>query len=184
MLLVLILLPIFTIGYILFNNKLTKEEILYVSLFSSVISLIQTFIIFENFDITTTRFQFLTFNGLLGIDSISLLLIWLINILLPIIILNLYPKELNKNQIVLFLFLSLFCIIVFLVLDLILFYIFYEVLLIPMLYLIGYYGSRNRKIQALYEFYIYTLVGSLLLLVSFIILFIESGTTSYEILTT
>jgi NADH-ubiquinone oxidoreductase chain 4 len=125
-----------------------------------------------------------TFNGLIGIDSISLLLIWLINILLPIIILNLYPKELTKNQIILFLFLSLFCIIVFLVIDLMLFYIFYEILLIPMLYLIGYYGSRNRKLQAIYEFYIYTLIGSLLLLVSFIILFIESGTTSYEIIST
>ncbi len=63
-------------------------------------------IIFENFDLTTTRFQFITFNGLLGIDSISLLLIWLINILLPIIILNLYPKELTRNQIILFLLLS------------------------------------------------------------------------------
>lgn len=52
-----------------------------------------------------------------------------------------------------------------------------------MFYLIGYYGSRNRKIQAIYEFYIYTLIGSLLLLISFIILYIESGTTSYEILT-
>lgn len=52
-----------------------------------------------------------------------------------------------------------------------------------MLYLIGYYGSRNRKIQALYEFYIYTLIGSLFLLVSFIVLFLEAGTTSYEIIT-
>jgi NADH-ubiquinone oxidoreductase chain 4 len=52
-----------------------------------------------------------------------------------------------------------------------------------MFYLIGYYGSRNRKIQAIYEFYIYTLIGSLLLLVSFIILYIETGTTSYEVLT-
>jgi len=53
-----------------------------------------------------------------------------------------------------------------------------------MFYLIGYYGSRNRKIQAIYEFYIYTLVGSLMLLLSFLILFIETGTTSYEILAT
>lgn len=184
MLIILISIPIINLLYILLNSKITKEEILYISLFSSILSLIQILIIFENYDVTISRFQFISFYGLIGIDSISLLLIWLINILLPIIILNLYPKELNKNQIILFILLSLFCTIVFLVLDLILFYIFYEILLIPMLYLIGYYGSRNRKIQAIYEFYIYTLIGSLFLLMSFIILFLESGTTSYEIITT
>lgn len=51
---------------------------------------------------------------------------------------------------------SWFSILIFLVLDILLFYITYEILLIPMYYLIGYYGSRNRKITALFEFYLYT----------------------------
>lgn len=72
--------------------------------------------------------------------------------------------------------------VIFMALDIFIFYISYEILLIPMYYLIGYYGSRNRKITALFEFYLYTLVGSLLLLLVIILLYYELGHTSYEYL--
>lgn len=70
---------------------------------------------------------------------------------------------------------------IFLVKDALLFYIAYEFLLIPMFYLIGYFGGRNAKLQAIYEFFIYTLIGSFLLLIAFIIINLEYGTTDYTI---
>ena len=181
MILVILQLPQLTIIYQMFKD-LKQEEILGISLISSIINQIEILIIKENQNLLNSRFQF-TYLGIIGLDSISVQLIWQINIQQPIIILVLWENKINKNQIILFISLSWFCIIVFVVLDQLLFYCFYEALLIPMFYLIGYYGSRNRKIQAIYEFYIYTLIGSLLLLVSFIILYIETGTTSYEVLT-
>jgi NADH-ubiquinone oxidoreductase chain 4 len=63
------------------------------------------------------------------------------------------------------------------VLDLLLFYISFEAILIPMFFLIGYFGSRNKKLEANYLFFLYTLFGSLFLLLSIITLTIQTGTT-------
>ena len=128
-----------------------------------------------------SRYQF-NLLGLFGIDGISISLIFLVGILLPIIILNINYKKINKMKMILLISISYFSIIIFLILDILIFYITYEILLIPMYYLIGYYGSRNRKIIALFEFYIYTLIGSLLLLLVILILYYELGHTSFEYL--
>ncbi len=70
------------------------------------------------------------------------------------------------------------------VLDLLLFYISFEAILLPMFFLIGYYGSRDRKIEANNLFFLYTIFGSLFLLLSIIILILNTGTSDYEILLT
>jgi proton-translocating NADH-quinone oxidoreductase chain M len=75
-----------------------------------------------------------------------------------------------------------FLICVFCVLDLLLFYIFFEGILIPMFILIGIWGSRERKIRASYLFFLYTLIGSLFMLLGIVYIFLKLGTTNYEIL--
>jgi len=62
------------------------------------------------------------------------------------------------------------------------FYICFEGVLIPMLFLIGWYGSRNRKIHGGYSLFIYTLFGSLFVFVALIIVYMETGTTDYQLL--
>jgi proton-translocating NADH-quinone oxidoreductase chain M len=160
-----------------FTNK--KLHIFYIALIGSILNLIQILILFENYDFNNSLFQFKTFN-LIGIDGLSLWLILLVGILLPIILLNISYKKINKFKLILLISISYISIIIFIILDILIFYISYEILLIPMYYLIGYYGSRNRKITALFEFYIYTLIGSLLLLLFILIIYYEIGYTSYE----
>ena len=78
-----------------------------------------------------------------------------------------------------------FCsLMVFLVLDLIYFFISFEAVLLPMFFLIGYFGSRNKKLSALYQFFLYTLFGSYFLFISIAFLYFLSGSTEYPILLT
>ena len=71
---------------------------------------------------------------------------------------------------------------VFSVLDILLFYVYFESVLMPMFLIIGIWGSRERKIRAAYQFFLYTLVGSLLMLVALILIFYNTGTTDLQIL--
>jgi proton-translocating NADH-quinone oxidoreductase chain M len=75
--------------------------------------------------------------------------------------------------------LSWIAMVVFMVSSAIHFYIAYEFLLIPMFYLIGLFGSRNQKLVALFEFYLYTLIGSLFLLIGLLLLYLELGSLDY-----
>ena len=111
----------------------------------------------------------------LNVDAISFWLIFLVLALLPILILS--SKELlGQFGCIL---LSWTAIIIFLVTDALLFYIVYEFLLIPMFYLIGYFGGRNAKLQAIYEFFIYTLIGSFALLIALLTIQLEFGSTDF-----
>ena len=77
-----------------------------------------------------------------------------------------------------------FLIGVFSILDLLLFYIFFESVLIPMYLIVGVWGSRERKIRAAYFFFLYTLLGSVLMLLSILYIYYQIGTTDYEVLLT
>lgn len=77
-----------------------------------------------------------------------------------------------------------FLIGVFSILDLLLFYIFFESILIPMYLIVGVWGSRERKIRAAYFFFLYTLLGSVLMLLSILYIYYQIGTTDYEVLLT
>jgi NADH-ubiquinone oxidoreductase chain 4 len=80
--------------------------------------------------------------------------------------------------------LEFFLIGVFSILDLLLFYIFFESVLIPMYLIVGMWGSRERKIKAAYFFFLYTLLGSVLMLLSILYIYYQAGSTDYEILLT
>ncbi len=88
-----------------------------------------------------------------------------------------------KGFVLLFLFLEIFLLLIFSVLDLVLFYIFFESVLIPMFLIIGIWGSRERKIKASYFFFIYTLLGSLVMLLGILLILFETGTTNFLTLT-
>ena len=129
---------------------------------------------------------FLNFNFSLGIDGISLFFILLTTLLIFLCILISWTSvKLNiKEFLIAFLVMEFFLIGVFSVLDLLLFYIFFESVLIPMYLIVGVWGSRERKIRAAYFFFLYTLLGSVLMLLSILYIYYQVGTTDYEVLLT
>ncbi len=119
----------------------------------------------------------------LGVDGISLWLVILTTLLMPIAVLCSWTA-IEKYQAAFFtmiLLLESAVIGVFVSLDLLLFYLFFEASLIPMFFLIGIWGSKNR-IYAATKFFIYTAVGSLLMLVGIIALYVKFGTWDYTLL--
>ena len=172
------------------NEKLLKLIALNFSCFSFISSLL-VWIFFQK---STGSFQFvakifwlptLNINFILGIDGISLFFLLLTTLLIPLCILTSWNVGVNlKEFLVAFLVLDFFLIGSFCVLDLLLFYIFFESILIPMFFIVGIWGSRERKILAAYYFFLYTLLGSVVMLLSIMYIYIQVGTTDYETLLT
>lgn len=119
-----------------------------------------------------------------GVDGISIFFIILTAFLIPICILASWESITYKIKefILMLLFTELLLINVFSVLDLFFFYIFFEGVLIPMFIIIGVWGSRQRKIHAAYQFFFYTLLGSILMLLGIIIIYFQTGTTDIQVL--
>lgn len=132
----------------------------------------------------TQFFNFFSFfdgiNYIIGIDAISLLFIILTTLLFPLCFLLNWEsvKYRFKDFAILLFLLEFFLINVFSCLDLFFFYIFFESVLIPMFFIIGIWGSRQRKIHAVYQFFLYTFFGSVFMLVSIIIIYLHIGTTA------
>ena len=125
-------------------------------------------------------------NLVLGIDGISLFFVLLTTLLIPLCLLISWHSVNSqlKEYLISFLVLEFFLIGVFCVLDLLLFYVFFESVLIPMYLIIGVWGSREKKIRAAYFFFLYTLLGSVLMLLSILYIYCQVGTTDYETLLT
>jgi proton-translocating NADH-quinone oxidoreductase chain M len=192
----LILLPLtlfvgsFIIIFIPKNNvSLVKNFSLFISLFVFLYSLL----LWINFDYSCAKFQFSTnfvwiscsnINFSLGLDGVSLFFIVLTTFIFPLCILSSYisVKKFIKEYFIAFLLLELILIITFSVVDILLFYIAFESVLIPMFIIIGIWGSRERKIRAAYMFFMYTLFGSVLFLLAIIYIYNKFGTTDYETL--
>ena len=120
----------------------------------------------------------LSINYTMGVDSISMLLLVLTTLLMPISILVSYTAITTRvrEYYLWLLVLQTGMMGVFVSLDFFIFYIFWEVMLVPMALLIGIWGSQNRVYAAI-KFFLYTLAGSLLMLVAIIALFMYSGST-------
>ena len=194
-LLSLLCLPVFgAILIALMPNNATRQmkgTALTVSLLNFLLSL-NLWIFFDN---STSEFQFVTqFNWFeflnmqwyIGIDGISLFFIILTTFLVPVCLLISWSSitHLVKEFLVAFLFLETFMIAVFCMLDLVLFYVFFESVLIPMFLIIGIWGSRERKIRAAYQFFLYTLIGSLFMLLAILLIYFQVGTTDLQVLMT
>nr|YP_010890047.1 NADH dehydrogenase subunit 4 [Bargmannia lata]WJJ70059.1 NADH dehydrogenase subunit 4 [Bargmannia lata] len=121
---------------------------------------------------------------LLGIDGISLFFIGLSLLLIPICLLISWEAiEKFWKEFILLLMIILICLVgVFLTLDLLVFYILFEATLIPMFFIIGIWGSREEKIRAAFYFFFYTLIGSLLMLLSIFKIYEVLGSTNYQTL--
>ena len=141
---------------------------------------------FFQFVVKLTWFPLLTLNFTVGVDGISLFFILLTSLLIPLCILTSWNSVGHslKEFLIAFLFLDFLLIGVFCVLDLLFFYIFFESVLIPMFLIVGIWGSRERKILAAYYFFLYTLLGSVVMLLATLYILEQVGSTDYEILLT
>lgn len=141
---------------------------------------------FFQFVVKLTWFPLLTLNFTLGVDGISLFFVLLTTLLIPLCILTSWNSVSHnlKEFFIAFLFLDFLLIGVFCVLDLLFFYIFFESVLIPMFLIIGIWGSRERKILAAYYFFLYTLLGSVVMLLATLYILEQVGTADYEVLLT
>jgi len=190
-----LILPLIGVFFLLIipssNLVLLRLVALNVSCFTFVLSLVLW--IFFNKSMGTFQFvskflwvPTLNLNFVLGIDGISLFFVLLTTLLIPLCLLVSWKSvKVNlKEFLIAFLVMEFFLIGVFCILDLLLFYIFFESVLIPMYLIVGVWGSRERKIRAAYFFFLYTLLGSVLMLLSLLYMYYQAGTTDYEVLTT
>lgn len=173
-------------------NKLLLKKL---GLTFSCITFLTSLFLWIWFNKSTGNFQFvykmfwvpyLNLNFTVGVDGVSLFFLILTTLLIFLCILASWTSIKNnlKEYLIAFLLLDFFLIAVFCTLDLILFYVFFESVLIPMFLIIGIWGSRERKIKAAYFFFIYTLSGSVLMLLAIIYIYYQAGTTDYETLLT
>lgn len=141
-----------------------------------------------NFDSTTSDFQFveqvmwfpyLNLQYFVGIDGISVYFVLLSALLTPVCILASMQSVHSRvrEYIIAFLVLETFMIGTFIALDTVLFYVFFEGVLIPMFLIIGVWGGA-RRIYSAFKFFLYTLLGSVLMLVALLVLYAKLGTTS------
>lgn len=166
-------------GVLLLLLPKTKERwIRYSGLAISTLVFIISLLIYFKFDLTTSEFQFvhqfkwiekLNISYFVGVDGISLLLVLLTTFLTPLTLLSSWTAiQKNVKEFTFFmLMLEIGMLGVFVSLDLFLFYIFWEAMLIPMYFIIGIWGGEKR-IYASVKFFIYTMFGSLLMLVAII----------------
>ena len=173
---------IFLFRYQKDNNK----SAIYVSIFTSLANLLLSLFLWFSFDYNYSGFQFIEeknwISGLikfkLGIDGISILFILLTAFITPICIFSCINsvKERVKEFLIAILVLETFMIGVFCSLDLVIFYLFFEAGLIPMFLIIGIWGGE-RRVYSAFKFFLYTLLGSVLMLVAIISIYWITGTT-------
>jgi len=128
--------------------------------------------------------DFLNLSFTFGLDGISLFFFVLSSFLIFLCVLFVWEEPLLKEYTLTLLIIDLLLLLVFSALDVLLFYIFFEGILIPMYLMIGVWGSRERKIRAVYLFFFYTLFGSLLMLVGLMYIYSITGTLNLEYLLT
>ena len=192
----LILLP--TIGSLfLFFSKSDNENnstVKYVALFTSLVNFFLAIYLWYLFDANTSEFQFIEdrswlvglVNYKVGIDGISILFIILTTFITPLCIVSVNNtiKVRLRDFLIAILIMESFMIGVFCSLDLVVFYLFFEAGLIPMFLIIGIWGGPKRVYSA-FKFFLYTLLGSVLMLVAIISIYWIAGTTDvvqlYEI---
>lgn len=164
------------------NNNTVK----YVALFTSFVNFFLSIYLWVLFDQTTSEFQFIEdrvwienfINYKVGVDGISILFILLTTFITPLCILSINNsiKTRLSEFLIAVLIMESFMIGVFCSLDLVIFYLFFEAGLIPMFLIIGIWGGA-RRVYSAFKFFLYTLLGSVLMLVAIISIYWITGTT-------
>ena len=187
---ILISIPLIGLIFILLSSEndefalQSKRSALWTSISNFLLSLYLPL----NFDKSIPHFQFVNSFGWfnsdnlkfsLGVDGLSMPFIVLSTFLILLCVIFLYPQKKKNMRMYLasFILLESFLIGTFSSIDLFSFYIFFESILIPMYLIIGFWGGE-RRIYSAYKFFLYTLLGSVLMLLAIIFLYQEFGTTS------
>ncbi len=190
----LIFLPLVSSFFIFLSKNENNNSSIYVSLFSSIATFLLSLFLWYSMDLDVPDFQFVEEQSWindfikfkLGIDGISILFILLTAFITPICILSCINsiKERLKEFLIAILVLETLMIGVFCSLDLVIFYLFFEAGLIPMFIIIGVWGGP-KKVYSAFKFFLFTLLGSVLMLVAIIAIYWITGTTDitqiYEI---
>ena len=173
------------------EDEAAQRNSKYVALFATSITFLVSLGIYFEFDPANTGFQFveeadwlLGLKYKMGVDGISVLFVMLTTFVMPLTILASWNINTRvKEYMIAFLLLETLMLGVFMALDLVLFYLFFEAGLIPMFLIIGIWGGKER-IYASFKFFLYTLLGSVLMLVAMVAMFADAGTTDIETLMT
>ena len=175
----LILLPIVGALFLFFTkdkdgNNLTAK---YVALFTTIVNFLISIYLWISFDQTTSSFQFVEervwikdfINYKVGVDGISILFILLTTFITPLCIVSVNNTVKNRLRdfLIAILIMESLMIGVFCSLDLVIFYLFFEAGLIPMFLIIGIWGG-TRRVYSAFRFFLYTLLGSVLMLIAII----------------
>lgn len=182
--------PLLGILVILFLKAEQKNTIRWVAVTTSLITFVISLVALARFDASNPNLQLVTdvpwiqvagwnISYHLGVDGLSILLVLLTTFLTPISILSTWSavEERVKDFMLFFLLLEVGMVGVFLAQDLFLFYIFWEFTLVPMYFLIGVWGGPRRMYAAV-KFFLYTMAGSILMLLAILWLGIQAGTFS------
>jgi NADH-quinone oxidoreductase subunit M len=184
-------LPLVGAGILLFirgEEAVVAANARWTALWTSLIVFALSLILWFSFDKSTAEFQFVELHqwmpefGLsyhLGVDGISVLFVLLATLLTPICILASWESVQSRvrEYMIAFLVLETMMIGMFSSMDLLMFYIFFEGVLIPMFIIIGVWGGQ-RRVYAAYKMFLYTLLGSLLMLLAVLTLWYMAGSTS------
>ncbi len=185
----LIFIPFIGIFFI-FTNWFNKIDSRLIGLITTILNFFISLIIFILFDFSNIEYQFVqevykinSLNIYLGVDGISVYFLLLTTFISPIVIVSNWNsiKENINAYIIIILLLETLLIAVFSVLNILLFYIFFESILMPLFILIGIYGSSN-KTRASFYLFLYTLLGSLFLLLSILYFLSLTGATYFDTL--
>jgi len=161
-----------------------------VGITTTILNLLVSLLVFFLFDYSSNQFQFVKeyyeisyFDFYLGLDGLSIYFVLLTTIISPIALLSNWTSinENVRSYVIIILLLETLLLAVFLVLDILLFYIFFESILPPLFILIGLFGSNN-KVRASFYLFLYTLLGSLFLLLSILSISSIMGTTDFDAL--
>src|SRR6202045_3016006 len=190
----IVFLPLVGAGFILAlrgNDEATLENARRAALGTTVIVFLLSLYAYARFDPSSSAFQFVEEKGWfghglvykMGVDGISFPFVLLTTFLMPICILASWQSIQTrvKEYMVTFLVLETLMVGVFCALDLLLFYLFFEGGLIPMFLIIGIWGGK-RRVYASFKFFLYTLLGSLLMLLAIMKMYGTAGTTDITVL--
>ena len=166
------------------DDAAARQGAKWLALFTTAATFVISLFVLFRFDPSNTGFQFveerqwiLGLSYRMGIDGISILFVMLTTFLMPITIWSCWGVETRvKEYMIAFLVLETLMLGVFMALDLVLFYLFFEAGLIPMFLIIGIWGGKDR-IYAAFKFFLYTFLGSVLMLVAMIAMYLDAGTT-------
>ena len=189
---IIIFLPLVGVLFILLNSGdeiKVKKTSFRVSLLTSLLVFIMSLFLWLQFDNTTKDFQFVEnkkwivdfINYRVGVDGISILFVVLTAFITPICIVATYNSVTNRTKdfFIALLVMETMMLGVFCSLDLFIFYLFFEAGLIPMFLIVGIWGGI-RRVYAAFKFFLYTLFGSVFMLVAIIFIYLETGTTDIQ----